>query len=72
MPVILARLEEHAVAGADDFDGSALALAEADALGDEDGLACGWVCHAVRAPGVKWTFTEANVEVPAGSATASM
>jgi hypothetical protein len=28
-----------------------------------------WVCHAVRAPGVKWTFAAANVEVPAGAAT---
>ena len=33
---------------------------------------CGWVCHAVRAPGVKCTAAAANVEVPAGAATASM
>src|SRR5690348_11671278 len=39
MPVVLARLEEHAIAGADDLDRAALALAEADALGDEDRLA---------------------------------
>src|SRR4051812_28203590 len=39
VPVVLAWLEEDAVAGADDLDGAALALAEADALGDEDRLA---------------------------------
>src|SRR3954454_522777 len=39
VPVVLAGLEEDAVAGADDLDGAALALAEADALGDEDRLA---------------------------------
>src|SRR3954452_1955139 len=39
VPVILARLEEDAVAGADLFDRAALALAAADALGDEDRLA---------------------------------
>src|SRR3954452_21942205 len=33
---------------------------------------CGWVCHAVRAPGVKCTAAAAKVEVPAGAATASM
>jgi hypothetical protein len=36
VPVVLAGLEEDAVAGADDLDRAALALAEADALGDED------------------------------------
>src|SRR4051794_10355957 len=39
VPVVLSRLEEDAVAGADDLDGAALALAEPDALGDEDRLA---------------------------------
>src|SRR3954447_1985953 len=39
VPVVLATLEEDAVAGADRLDGAALALAEADALGDEDRLA---------------------------------
>jgi hypothetical protein len=33
---------------------------------------CGCVCQAVRAPGVKWTLAAANVDVPAGAATASM
>src|SRR3954447_2572802 len=33
---------------------------------------CGWVWQAVRAPGVKCTSAAANVEVPAGAATASM
>ena len=53
VPVVLAGLEEHAVAGADLLDRPVLALAEADALGDEDVWPCGWVCQAVRAPGVK-------------------
>src|SRR5579875_4082556 len=39
MPVVLARLEEHAVAGADHLGRGALALAEPDPLGDEDRLA---------------------------------
>src|SRR5438094_6545273 len=39
MPVLLARLEEDAVAGADLLDRAAAALAEADALGDPDRLA---------------------------------
>src|SRR3954471_1385203 len=39
MPMVLARLEEDTVAGADDFDRASLALAEADALGDPDRLA---------------------------------
>src|SRR4051812_2751810 len=39
VPVILAWLEEHAVAGTDDLDRAALALTQADALGDEDRLA---------------------------------
>src|SRR6185295_17540168 len=39
VPVVLARREEHAVAGADLFDRAAFALAAADALGDEDRLA---------------------------------
>ena len=46
VPVVLAGLEEDAVAGADDLDRAALALAEADALGDEDRLAV-----RVRVPG---------------------
>src|SRR4051812_24370286 len=38
VPVVLARLEENAVAGADLLDRPGLALAQADALGDEDRL----------------------------------
>ena len=33
---------------------------------------CGWVCQAVRAPGVKCASAVANVELAAGAATASM
>src|SRR3954454_11309213 len=39
VPVVLAGLEEDAVAGADDLDGTTLAPAQADAFGDEDRLA---------------------------------
>src|SRR5918998_3532262 len=39
VPVVLTGLEEHAVARSDHFDRPAAALAEADALGDIDGLA---------------------------------
>ena len=46
VPVVLAGLEEDAVPGADLLDRAALALAEADALGDEDRLAV-----RVRVPG---------------------
>src|SRR4051812_13190280 len=38
VPVVLAGLEVDAVARPDDFDRAALALAQADALGDEDRL----------------------------------
>src|SRR3954449_2664259 len=41
VPRVLAGLEEDAVTGADELDWPALALAEADALGDEDRLAVG-------------------------------
>src|SRR5690242_2958190 len=39
VPVLLAGFEEDAVAGPDDLDRAAVALAAADALGDEDRLA---------------------------------
>lgn len=32
---------------------------------------CGWVCQAVRAPGVKWTSAAAKVDDASGAATAS-
>jgi hypothetical protein len=38
VPVVLARLEEHRVAGPDDLDLSTPAIAETYALGDVDGL----------------------------------
>jgi hypothetical protein len=41
VPVVFTGLEEHAVDGADHLDRAAFALAEADALGDEDRLAVG-------------------------------
>jgi hypothetical protein len=47
MPVVLAGLEEHAVAGAYFFDRSSLALAAPYALSHEDSLAQG-VSYARR------------------------
>src|SRR4051794_14160685 len=72
VPVVLAGLEEDAVAGADLLDRTALALAQADAFGHEDRLPVRVGVQAVRAPGVKCTSAAAKVEVPAGAATASM
>jgi hypothetical protein len=46
VPVILARLEEHPVTGADHLDRGAAPLREADTLEDVDGLAV-----RVRVPG---------------------
>jgi hypothetical protein len=63
--VVLAGLEEDAIARADELDRSALALAEADAFGQEDRLAVRCVCQAVRAPGMKCTAA-----APSGGAAA--
>jgi hypothetical protein len=71
VPVVLAGLEEHTLAWADHLDRPAAELREADPLGDVDDLAVGWVCQAVRAPGVKWTLLADRREVPDGAATAS-
>src|SRR4051794_16680481 len=55
VPVVLARLEEDTVARADLFDRAALALAAADAFGDEDRLAV-----RVRVPGGAGTGCEVH------------
>jgi hypothetical protein len=72
VPVVLAGLEEDAVTGADDLDGTTLALAEPTPSLTKIVGPCGWVCQAVRVPGVKCTHAAAKVEVSAGAATASM
>ena len=72
VPVVLAGLEEDAVAGADGLDQAAFALAQPTPSVTKMVCPCGWVCQAVRAPGVKCTAAAAKVEVPAGAATASM
>src|SRR5579884_75722 len=46
VPVVFARFKEDAVAGANDLNRAAFALAETDTLGDVDGLSVG-----VRVPG---------------------
>src|SRR5215218_8756921 len=56
VPVVLARLEVDAVAGADDLDRAALALTEPDALRDEDRLAV-----RVRVPCGPGAGSEADV-----------
>jgi hypothetical protein len=71
VPVVLAGLEEHAVAWADHLDRPVAALAEADALGDEAVCPLGWVCWALRAPGVQWTLLACRREGPGGAATAA-
>lgn len=52
VPVVLARSDADAVAGADDLDGLAAALDQADALGDEQALA-----QRVAVPGRSRTIT---------------
>ena len=55
VPVFLVRLEEHAVAGADDLDRAAATLCEADALEHVDRLAV-----RVRMPGGARAGCEVN------------
>src|SRR5205807_5821640 len=55
VPVVLARLEVDAVAGADDLDRTVAPLAAPDAFGDVDGLTKG-----VRVPGRAGTWGEVN------------
>ena len=72
MPVVLAGFEEDAVAGADHLDRTALALAQADALGDVDRLTVGVGVPGGAGARGEWTLAAANVELPAGAARASM
>ncbi|MEO7617004.1 MAG: hypothetical protein ABIS86_23715 [Streptosporangiaceae bacterium] len=72
VPVILVGLEQHAVAGPDDLDRSAAALAQTDPFGDEDGLASGWRCQWVRAPGMKCTRLAVTRDGAGAAATTSM
>jgi hypothetical protein len=72
VPVLFVGFEEDAVTGADDLDGSAAALAQADAFGDEDGLAQRWRCQWVRAPGMKCTRFAVIREGDGAAATESM
>jgi hypothetical protein len=72
VPVVFAGLEVHAVAGADDLDRPAAAVAEADAFGDVDGLAI-WVgVPRGPAPGVKWTLAACRRDGSDAVATLSM
>jgi hypothetical protein len=72
VPVLLVGLDVDAVAGLDDLDGAAAALAQADALGDEQALSEGWRCQAVRAPGMKWTRLACTRDGAVVAATGSM
>jgi hypothetical protein len=71
VPVVLARLEEDAVAGLDGLDRAALALAEADAFGDVDGLAERVGVPGGAGAGVKWTSPPPRRAGATGAATAS-
>lgn len=53
--MVVVGLEQDAVAGTDDLDGTATPLAQPNTLGDEDGLGQGWRCQWARAPGMKCT-----------------
>jgi hypothetical protein len=72
VPVLFVGLEEDAVTGADDLDGSAAALAQADAFGDEDGLAQRVAVPVVRAPGMKCTRFAVTRDGGGAAATESM
>ena len=65
-------LEEDAVAGAYDLDGTAATLAQPDALVTQTVGPFGWVCHAVSPPGVKCTLLADSCDWPIGAATVSM
>ena len=71
VPVLLARLEEDAVAGTDDLDRAAAALARPTPSVTQIVWPFGCVCHAVRAPGVKWTLLALTRDQSDGAATVS-
>ena len=71
MPVLLAGLEEHAVAGADDLDRPAAPLGKAESLEDVDRLAVGVRVPRRACTGVKWTLLALRRETSDGVATAS-
>jgi len=70
--VLLAGLEEDAVAGADLLDRPAAPPAPPDSLEHEDRLSVRMVCQWVRAPGVKWTLLALTRDVSDSAATGSM
>jgi hypothetical protein len=70
--VVLTRLKEDAVAGPDDLDRATLALARPTPSVTQIVWPCGWVCQAVRAPGVKWTAAAPTGEASPGAAIVSM
>jgi len=72
VPVLLAGLEEDAVSRADHLDRPAAPLGVADTFEDVDRRPFGWVCQAVRAPGVKWTLLALSRDEAEGAATVSM
>jgi hypothetical protein len=72
VPVVLARLEEHRVAGPDDLDLSTPAIAETYALGDVDGLPVRVGVPRGSGTGVKWTLAAPRRDGSVGAATVSM
>ena len=72
VPVLLVGLEEDAVSGSDDLDGPTAALAQADAFGDEDGLAQGVAVPVCAGSGMKWTRFAVSLDGGGADATGSM
>src|SRR5438067_4990530 len=56
VPMLLTRREPDHVTWPDLLDRAAPALGPAAAGGHDQGLASGWLCHAVRAPGSNVTL----------------
>jgi hypothetical protein len=73
VPVVFVWLEEDAVAGADHLDRAAAPLAQAHTPSVTQIVwPRGWVCHAVRAPGMKWTLAAPICEALDGAAIMSI
>ncbi|HEX5499909.1 MAG TPA: hypothetical protein VFX03_11800 [Thermomicrobiales bacterium] len=69
VPMLFARLEKDAIAGADDRDRPDAPLGAADSSVTEIVWPLGCACQAVRAPGVKWTLLADRRDAPDGAAT---
>jgi hypothetical protein len=64
--VFLARLDVDDVAGADLSSRAAASCDQSDAVCDVQGLALGWWCQAVRAPGENRTWAQPRADCSSG------